>query len=153
MPRNSPSHKIMVIIFYSSQLLLHRRQGYIGVGNPDRRSVHWFHSKQNLGKWNSLEICNSNAMQIKSQKLALTTGSVISVAGKPMWQHMILAEVWGSNMTKNFTSLVLLNAFSFAFIFNVTSENLELYLLPCWCCWYIAWTQEEKTHSNLFLFK
>lgn len=57
-------------------------------------------------------------------------------------------------MTVIFTSLVLLNAFSFAFIFNATSEKLELYILSCWCCWYIiAQTQQEKTHSKLFLLK
>lgn len=57
-------------------------------------------------------------------------------------------------MTKIFISLALLNAFSFAFIFNATSENPELYLLSCcWWCYITAQTQAEKTHSNLFLVK
>lgn len=53
-------------------------------------------------------------------------------------------------MTNIFIFLSLLNAFSFAFIFNATSKNLELYLLSFWWCWYIiAQTQAEKTHPFL----
>jgi len=90
MPGNSPTHKIMVTLRYPSLIvMLHRRQRC----NWHRKSVHWFHSKQNLGKWNSLGMYTTMKCKLVSKvgchsRLHYLSGRKTSVAAIDVGRNM-----------------------------------------------------------------